>query len=96
MIPIRAYAGALPQQVNAGCFQSGVAEVLATQLQLFRLTSGVPPVLMGQEQTSSRGAGMYEQQIDAADTSLRDLMDSFASLIARRDAALRAIADSKI
>ncbi len=96
VIPIRAYAGALPQQVNAGCFQSGVAEVLATQLQLFRLTSGVPPVLMGQEQTSSRGAGMYEQQIDAADTSLRDLMDSFASLIARRDAALRAIADSKI
>lgn len=95
VIPIRTLSGAMPQQVTAGNFQSGVAEVLSTQLQLFRMASGVPPVLMGQEQTAARGSGMYEQQVEAADTALRDLMDSFASLVARRDAALRAISGSQ-
>lgn len=88
VIPIRS-VGSIPQQMTAGNFQGGVAQVLATQLELFRLTSGVSAVLTGQDNSASRGTAMYEHQVSNSVVAIADLLDSFASLIALRNAKLK-------
>lgn len=84
VIPIRS-TGMLPQQMSASNFQGGVAQVLATQLELFRLTSGVSAILTGQDVSASRGATMYEHQVANSVVAIADLLESFASLIAMRN-----------
>ncbi len=88
VIPIRS-VGAMPQQMTTGNFQGGVAQVLATQLELFRLTSGVSAVLTGQDVSASRGATMYEHQVSNSVVAIADLLESFASLIALRNSKLK-------
>lgn len=91
VIPIRQSAE-MPRQMTAGNFSSGVGEVLATQLELFRLTSGVSAVLTGQEVSASRGASMYEQQVSNSVAAIADLLESFASLIELRNRKITATA----
>jgi len=86
VIPVRTINGAaLPQQMSSGNFNAGVAQVLDTQLELFRLTSGVSPVLTGQDTSAARGTSVYQQQVSNSVVAIADLLESFRALILRRN-----------
>ncbi len=86
VIPVRTLNGAaFPQQMSSGNFNAGVAQVLDTQLELFRLTSGVSPVLTGQDTSAARGTSVYQQQVSNSVVAIADLLESFRALILRRN-----------
>lgn len=81
----------LPQQVNGGVQQAGIAELLNIQLKMFEDVSGVNQALQGNLDSNSTSGTLYRQQMRQALVSLEDLLSVFDSLILdsfRRDLAL--------
>ena len=77
-----------PRQLNGGIADIGARDLLKVEMELFRDISGVGDVLGGRTIPAGMGAERYSLELQNATVAIRDLLDSFASLITNRNLRL--------
>jgi hypothetical protein len=86
VIPIVGTSQILPQQISSPASDAGAHRLLELEMKLFEDVSGVSDVLLGTNTPANIGADLYQARLQASSTSLADILDTFASLTASRDA----------
>lgn len=77
-----------PRQLNPSVGDIGAKDLLKLELQMFRDVSGVSDVLMGHDPGGGAGAERYAAQVENATVAIRDVMDTFLSMLRKRDRRL--------
>ncbi|MDE6444478.1 MAG: hypothetical protein K2K64_08695 [Muribaculaceae bacterium] len=72
-----------PRQITGNAGNMAISELLNIQLKMMEDVSGVNGALQGNLSGNSMSGTLYTQQTQNALTSLSDILDSFASFIAR-------------
>lgn len=87
ILPITGQGEILPQAINGMGGDSNAYRLLEMELRLFDQTSGVGSALLGTDETGSRitGADHYQARIENATIALADIMQTFRSMLRRRD-----------
>lgn len=80
--------GNKPEQLSTTVGDIGARDMLKTQMQLFKEISGVTDALAGRNLSPSTGAERYNLEIANSSISIRDLLDTFNTMLAQRDALL--------
>lgn len=80
--------GHIPRQLSTNVGDVGARDLLKTEMQLFKEISGVTDALAGRNLNASTGAERYSLEVRNAAISICDLLDTFNSMLARRDALL--------
>ncbi len=88
VIPITGRGDNLPQQINTAP-NPGAYQLLDLQMNLFERTCGISDALLGRNVSPSTGTSLYQAQIQNATTSLADLLATFSSFTAERNAKIR-------
>lgn len=82
ILPIRATPGrAVPQQIVGNSANSGIHDLLATQMRFLEEISGVNGALQGKPGYSGMSASLYSQQTQNSTMSLLDLLESFSDFV---------------
>lgn len=77
----------MPYQLNTGGTIAGAGELLATQMRLFDEISGTSASSRGSASTA-KGAEMMRSELEQANISIYDLLESFEAFINRRELKL--------
>lgn len=77
-----------PRQLTTTVGDVGARDLLRTEMELFKEISGVGDTLAGRTPASGVGAERYGMEIDNASVSIKDILDTFGSLIDHRNLRL--------
>lgn len=77
-----------PRQLNNSIGDIGARDLLKVEMQMFQDVSGVSDALAGRNVSGNVGAQRYDSEVRNATAAIRDLLDSFSSMITRRDLRL--------
>lgn len=75
----------LPQQISANSVNVGITDMLQLQMKLIQEISGVNYAIQGQRAGSSTPASLYAQEAANSAVNSKDVMDSYAAFIKKRD-----------
>lgn len=82
VIPYRAKPGVpLPTQVSSNAANIGITELLKIEMQMLEDISGVSPTLQGKLETNATSGTLFARQNEAAQISLRDVVQSFSDFL---------------
>ena len=82
VIPYHAKPGVpMPTQVSGNSANIGITELLKIQMQMLEDISGVSPTLQGKLVANSTSGTLFQQQNEAAQTSLLDILRSFTDFL---------------
>lgn len=90
VIPITGRGNQMPVQIQA-IPNPGAYQQLEMQMNLLGRTSGISDALLGRDVSPSTGSALYKAQIENSTVALVDLLDTFASFTAARNAKVRAL-----
>lgn len=85
VLPITGNGTTLPHQLITNPGNSSAYQLLQTQLSLFDSISGVNGALLGRTDGTTRGAAMYDSQVQNGTIALADIFESFESFAAMRN-----------
>lgn len=77
-----------PRQLTTTVGDVGARDLLQVQMKLFKEISGVGDTLAGRTVPAGVGAERYSLELENASVSIRDLLDTFRSLLALRNLRL--------
>lgn len=83
-----------PRQLHNSVGDIGAKDLLKIQMQLFQDISGVGDALAGRNLPSNVGAQRYSMEVENASVALKDVIDSFSSLITQRNVRLLKYAEN--
>lgn len=74
-----------PRQLSTTVGDIGAKDLLKTEMQLFKEISGVGDALRGTSLPAGVGAERYGMELENASIAIKDILDSFCSLIEQRN-----------